>query len=98
MLRFVLSFLLVFLMAINSSAQESSEKITFALAIHGGAGSSPGMFSKEANQQRYESMRNALETGQQILAEGGTSLKAVETVVNLLEKRSSIQCRKGSRF
>ncbi len=59
--------------------------IKFAIAIHGGAGSSPKQFSKEENDARRESMRQALEIGTEVLKNGGTSLLAVEKVVLFLE-------------
>ena len=89
--------LVVFFMSSNLQAQQSSKK-TFALAIHGGAGSSPGMFSDEANQQRYQSMEEALKIGTKILKEGGTSLEAVEAVVVFLEDDPQFNAGKGAVF
>jgi beta-aspartyl-peptidase (threonine type) len=85
-------------MTAQGIAQESDPPVTWALAIHGGAGSSPDMFSAEANQQRYNSMRQALETGSTILAEGGTSLDAVEAVVRLLEDDPQFNAGRGAVF
>ena len=96
--RFLTSLLLVLAMTLQASGQESKDKITYALAIHGGAGSSPGMFSDKANQQRYDAMEAALSTGQKILAQGGTSLDAVEAVVRGLEDDSQFNAGRGAVF
>ena len=57
----------------------------YAIAIHGGAGSSPKRFSDENNQKRHDAMKKALEIGTEILKTGGTSLDAVEKVVRFLD-------------
>lgn len=98
MSRLLLSFVLALSMTTISDAQDQSKKITYAIAIHGGAGSSPEMFSEAANQQRYDSMQKALETGQKILKEGGTSLDAVEAVLRLLEDDPQFNAGKGAVF
>ena len=96
--RFFVSLIVVFAMTLQASGQESKDKITYALAIHGGAGSSPGMFSEKANQQRYDAMEAALSTGQEILAKGGTSLDAVEAVVRRLEDDPQFNAGRGAVF
>ena len=90
--------LLVLLMTAQATAQDSTEQLTYAIAIHGGAGSSPDMFSDEANQSRHDSMEQALEIGQAILAEGGTSLDAVEAVIRCLEDDPHFNAGKGAVF
>ncbi len=61
------------------------EKMKYAIAIHGGAGPNPIMFTKKSIQSRRDSMRKALTSGVGILKDGGTSLAAVEQVVRFLE-------------
>jgi beta-aspartyl-peptidase (threonine type) len=56
------------------------------------------MFSDTANQQRFDSMKLALERGQKILVDGGTSLEAVETVVRLLEDDPQFNAGRGAVF
>ena len=68
--------LLLFFLGLSIFAAEAQEH-RYAIAIHGGAGSAPSNFSKEANIKRAASMKAALETGTNILKEGGTSLDAV---------------------
>ncbi|MGI9517000.1 MAG: isoaspartyl peptidase/L-asparaginase family protein [Pirellulaceae bacterium] len=92
------SILLVILMTSNAIAQESNEQLTYSIAIHGGAGSSPDMFSDEANQSRHDSMEQALEIGQKILVNDGTSLEAVEAVIRFLEDDPHFNAGKGAVF
>jgi len=82
----------------DQTPESNSPKVTYALAIHGGAGSSPDKFTDEANQKRYESMEEALKIGQSILKEGGTSLDAVEAVVRYLEDNPRFNAGKGAVF
>lgn len=70
----------------------------FALAIHGGAGTSPDQFSQDANRQRRESMTSALRTGQELLVAGGSALDAVEQVVRFLEDDPQFNAGVGSVF
>ncbi len=90
--------LMVILVTSTVTAQESSDRLTFAIAIHGGAGSSPDMFSAEVNQLRHDAMQQALEIGQNILVEGGTSLEAVEAVIRFLEDDPHFNAGKGAVF
>lgn len=70
----------------------------FAIAIHGGAGSSPSRFSDEANDRRRASMKRALEIGTEILKSGGTSLEAVEKVCIFLEDDPQFNSGVGAVF
>ena len=65
----------LFFLGLSIFAAEAQEN-HYAIAIHGGAGSAPSNFSKEANIKRAASMKAALETGTNILKDGGTSLDA----------------------
>lgn len=71
---------------------------TWAIAIHGGAGSSPGNFSDEANAARHAAMKSALDVGKKVLTDGGTSLDAVEAVVRFLEDEPQFNSGKGAVF
>ncbi len=86
-----------------SNAQPAQKKnmkqeTTYAIAIHGGAGSSPKRFSDEANKARAESMKKALEIGNKILKEGGTALDAVQKVVEFLENDPQFNAGRGAVF
>ena len=74
----------------------SSEKLEFAIAIHGGAGSDPKKFSDEANRKRSESLEEALRIGKTILENRGTSLEAVEAVIRFLEDDPQFNAGKGA--
>ena len=75
-----------------------NEKMKFAIAIHGGAGSASSMFPGEANRRRRESMKQALQIGTDILKAGGTSLEAVEKVVVFLENDPQFNAGVGAVF
>jgi len=98
MARFTISLFLVLAMTIQGSTQETNASRSYAIAIHGGAGSSPEMFSAEANQQRFDAMEAALMKGKEILAKGGSSLDAVETVVRFLEDDPQFNAGRGAVF
>ena len=79
------------------TSTKTQKRKTFAIAIHGGAGSSPGR-SEKANKSRMAAMKKALEIGTSILEKGGTSLDAVEKVVNFLEDDPQFNAGKGAVF
>ena len=78
----------------DDSAQ--AEKLTYAIAIHGGAGSDPVKFSAESNKKRSAAMEEALRIGTTILENGGTSLDAVEKVIRFLENDPQFNAGKGA--
>ena len=77
---------------------EKKPKMQYAIAIHGGAGSSPTRFSPEANARRRASMQTALQVGTQILKTGGTALDATEKVVLFLEDDPQFNSGVGAVF
>src|SRR5688572_18247431 len=56
---------------------------TWALAIHGGAGTIPKSISEAERDAYLKSLSQALAAGRDLLAAGGTSLDAVEKVVRV---------------
>ena len=82
----------------NQARPEQAEKMEYAIAIHGGAGSSPKRFSDEANEQRRMALEKALRIGTDILKSGGSSLEAVEKVVLFLEDDPQFNAGKGAVF
>lgn len=90
------SSLVLGLLAVAGEAQENAP--SYAIAIHGGAGSAPSRFSKEANASRAASMKKALEIGVALLEKGGSSLDAVEAVVNFLEDDPQFNAGRGAVF
>jgi beta-aspartyl-peptidase (threonine type) len=83
--------------AIVETKKEPDEK--WALALHGGAGNiRPESFS-EVDIKAYEKdLARALEIGEQVLKDGGSSLDAVEQVVRFLEDSPLFNAGKGSVF
>ena len=74
------------------------EKKEYAIAIHGGAGSSAKNFDAEAVKRRKASMETALSKGTEILKAGGSSLDAVEAVILILENDPQFNAGKGAVF
>ena len=101
----LIALLFVALCLANPSTVEAQDKadetannqpIKYAIAIHGGAGSNPKIFSKEANEKRRASMKQALTIGANLLKKGGSSLDAVEKVIRFLEDDPQFNAGKGA--
>jgi beta-aspartyl-peptidase (threonine type) len=72
---------------------------TFAIALHGGAGTlSTENMTTALRQEHEEALLHALEAGVRILQYGGSSLDAVEAVVTDLEDCALFNAGKGSVF
>ena len=80
--------------------EESHEKKTnFALVIHGGAGAmKPGSYTPEQEMEYKAKLTQALKIGYKILNNGGSSLDAVEKVINTLEDSPLFNAGKGAVF
>ncbi len=70
----------------------------WSLAIHGGAGTIPRNLPEAEKEGYLVSLRAALDAGKAVLAGGGTSLDAVETVVRTLEDDPLFNAGKGAVF
>jgi beta-aspartyl-peptidase (threonine type) len=71
----------------------------FALAIHGGAGTILKSHMSAAKEKLYkDALHDALLSGSQLLASGGSSLDAVELVVRHLEDCPLFNAGRGSVF
>jgi len=71
----------------------------FAIAIHGGAGTIEKQRMTDEVRADYENaLREALETGRQILQKGGSSMNAVEAAVISLEDCHFFNAGRGSVF
>jgi beta-aspartyl-peptidase (threonine type) len=73
-----------------------TQQLKYAIAIHGGAGSSPRDYSKEVNLARRNALDSALRTGVRIVANGGSALDAVEAVVRRLEDDPHFNAGRGA--
>lgn len=76
---------------------ESSQK-DWALVIHGGAGVISKEMPDSVKQSYREDLDKALVIGENILKEGGSSLDAVEQVINYLEDNPRFNAGKGAVF
>lgn len=77
---------------------DSKPPMRYAIAIHGGAGSSPNIFTDAQNDRRRASMKQALQIGTDILKSGGSSLDAVEQVLRFLEDDPQFNAGVGAVF
>jgi len=90
----IISFIILINFDIN--AQNKSGKYT--IVIHGGAGHFPEDSPEEIKQQYITSLTEALNIGKNILAKGGTSIDAVEKVINYLENNILFNSGRGAVF
>jgi beta-aspartyl-peptidase (threonine type) len=75
---------------------ESPSPKHWGIAIHGGAGGNPSNWSDQRRQERQRGLENALKIGRNLLAAGGSSLDAVESVIRSLEDNASFNAGRGS--
>jgi len=72
---------------------------SFALAVHGGAGTIPQAESSHSRRVSYhDALRRALTAGRSILATGGSALEAVTEAVAALEDDPLFNAGRGSVF
>jgi len=69
---------------------------TYAIAIHGGAGSSPKDFSAEQNAARHAGIAAALRAGEIVLRGGGSAMDAVEAAIRSLEDNPLFNAGRGA--
>ena len=91
-------FLNTILLNILPSKTLEMDKI-FRLLVHGGAGTIlPSAMTPKLEEDYREGLKSALQTGYSILAEGGSSLLAVEAAVKSLEDNPLFNAGKGAVF
>jgi beta-aspartyl-peptidase (threonine type) len=78
-------------------AAEPDGKLTFAIAIHGGAGPWANRTAEETAAIR-RTLEEALRQGRDSLSSGGTSLDAVEQTIRHLEDSPLFNAGKGATF
>jgi len=72
---------------------------TFALAVHGGAGTiAPDLMTPAREKAYRDALELALRRGHAVLAEGGAALDAVEAAVRVLEDSPHFNAGRGSVF
>lgn len=87
-------------MAARSGAEGADPvvKPKYAIAIHGGALDDVAKIAPERRAGMEAGLKKALEAGRKILADGGTSLDAVEQVVRILEDDPHFNAGKGAVY
>lgn len=90
----IISFSLI--ISQNYFAQQKDGKYT--IVIHGGAGYFPQDSPEDLKQNYIMSLTEALNIGKDILESGGTSIDAVEKVINYLENNILFNAGKGAVF
>lgn len=91
----------VFLMLSATSASYAAAQSVppsanrFAIVLHGGAGGEPETWSEDYKQRRRASLAAALDAGTKVLAAGGSSLDAVERVVQIMEDDPMFNAGRG---
>lgn len=83
----------------DTKAQQLETKHEYALVIHGGAGTILKQNMTPEKEASYrEALSQALAIGQEILAEGGKSMDAVEQVIHHMEDSPLFNAGKGAVF
>lgn len=82
----------------GAAAEPAVNRPAWAIALHGGALDEVAKIPAERRQAMQASLDAALRKGRQILADGGTSLDAVEQVVRLLEDDPLFNAGKGAVY
>jgi len=102
LLSFQLSVLLsiiIFTSSCSKSNMPASTEYDFAIAIHGGAGTIlKENMTDEVEAEYRAKLSEALKTGYEILANGGTSLDAVTATINIMEDSPLFNAGKGAVF
>jgi beta-aspartyl-peptidase (threonine type) len=86
------------LMNAPAVAADNLEPVRYAIALHGGAGSDWLKLDTHEQADVKDSLRQAITLGKTILADGGTSLDAVEQVIRHLENDPIFNAGKGAVF
>jgi len=113
MKKLVLLFSLVLFISCNDSTQKKLEKAqpesektanndsieNFGIVIHGGAGTILKENLSDSLEQAYrQKLEEAIRTGHEILANGGTALEAVQKTINVMEDSPLFNSAKGAVF
>lgn len=86
----------IFLFAFAAACSLANAAPRYALAVHGGAGSSPKIFTTEQNTARHNAIKAALATGEAVLSRGGSAIDAVEAAIRIMEDEPLFNAGRGS--
>ncbi|HVX26815.1 MAG TPA: isoaspartyl peptidase/L-asparaginase [Parafilimonas sp.] len=94
---FLLLFMNLFVVALMAQSTKTTGK--YILVIHGGAGTIlKSNMTPEKEKLYKQGLQNALNTGSNVLKNGGTALDAVEATIKVLEDDSLFNAGKGAVF
>ncbi len=83
----------------KDSFRSSSDRLEWAIVIHGGAGViTRDKMSPEMDKEYRAALAEALQAGTKILSGGGTALDAVEKTINVMEDNPLFNAGKGAVF
>ncbi|MDX1761635.1 MAG: isoaspartyl peptidase/L-asparaginase [Christiangramia sp.] len=107
---YLFSFLLLIACDQNNSKQETTDierdnqteqdsVPNFGIVLHGGAGTILKENMSDSLEQAYKAkLEEAIRTGHEILANGGTALEAVQRTINVMEDSPLFNSAKGAVF
>jgi beta-aspartyl-peptidase (threonine type) len=98
-LKFILLLLFVGFYACENPPVDTQDNSEYVLVIHGGAGTIlKENMSIEVETAYIEKLNEALEVGESILKEGGTSLDAITSTIMVMENSPLFNAGKGAVF
>jgi len=74
------------MLAVNGVCNAQTRTAKYTIVIHGGAGTISESMPDSVKQEYYASLKKVLQIGRDVLANGGTSLDAVEKVLRYFEE------------
>lgn len=87
------------LLAPNALAQEANDNAKFSIAIHGGAGTITRESMTPERERAYTAkLTEAINAGHAVLANGGTSMDAVVTAVQIMEDSPLFNSGRGAVY
>ena len=101
MIKKLLSIILILtgLFSCSELTEKETNKLEYALVIHGGAGTIlKENMSPEKEKQYLEKLSEALQTGEEILKNGGSSLDAITATIMVMENSPLFNAGKGAVF
>ena len=90
--------IIFFFQIISYQSAVSKQKNKYTIVLHGGAGTISKTLPDSIKEGYIKSLKSALQLGKDILAKGGTSLDAVESVVKYLENDEKFNAGKGAVY
>lgn len=96
---FIIISFVIFSIAGCKNVNSSSVNPDYVIVIHGGAGNASNRDLNEEQQEEYKvKLTEALSIGEEILANGGTCVEAIEKTINFLEDCPLFNAGKGAVF